>query len=292
MEIIATITIPKYIRQVKMSEAQRATYFEWNGITIKAKKSKVPRAFFKDRLNYPENVQIEDLKDNFCISIVKKGKVIDYIKEDKRLPSPKSMTKDFKYLLYSNEGGEYQAVIANPKKKGTPSMYLINGQDIYNGFLRDFMLGKVMGAIKENYKPHIKNLPVISEYPIKIHCDIYDTIKHVHDKSKDDFGQRWDVDNYAFPYVKAFPDLLTKEGLLKDDDRLHMPSNVSASFIPISNHEDRKLVFIISKESRPEIVENEVYKKYHKDSYESEDTLLVLEEEDLNKFKNINNETI
>lgn len=267
MEIIAKIEIPKYIRIVQMSKAQRQTFFEWTGSTIKGKKSKVPRAFFRDRNNHPDNVLIEDLKEEYVIAVFdEKKKLIGYADQNNNLPN-KTLFK-WKYLLYKKIAEDYQPVIANPKKAGTPSKYTINGQDIYNGFLRDFMLGKVMGAIKESYKPYISSLPVITEYPIKIHCDIYDTIKHDHDNTKNDFGQRWDVDNYAFPYIKAFPDLLVAEKILKDDDRLHFPNNVSASFIPIDNHENRKLIFTISKETREEIINNETYKKYHKESYE------------------------
>lgn len=277
MEIIARIEIPKYIRKVQMSKAQRKTYFEWNGKTIKSKNKPVPRAFYRDKMNYPENTLIEDLKEGYCITIINdKGKIVDYIKEDKRLPE--RLTPKWKYILYEFREG-YVPVIANPTRAGTPRMYIINGQDIYSGVIGEHAKGFVMDQIKKCYLPYIKDLPVITEYPIQIDCEIHDTIKNAYIKTNDEIGHRWDLDNLAYPYLKAFPDILVKKGKLKDDDRLHLTNAIGAIFIPIENHEDRKLVFIISKAERPEIVNNETYKKYHKDSYESEDTELVKDDE-------------
>lgn len=279
MEIIARVEIPQYIRKVKMSNSQRKVYFEWDGTTIKAKGIKIPRKFFKDKNNYPTNIEIEDLHSNFCITIINdKGKIVDYIKENKRLPR-NLINNKYKYRLYSKESDEYTPVIANIKKVGTPRMYLINGQDIYNGFLQEHAKGFVMDKIKECYLPHISSLPIITDYPVLISCEVHDTISNYYGANKlDSVGQRWDVDNLVYPYLKAFPDLLVKEGKMKDDDRLHMPGSIGAIFIPIDEHENRKLVFIISKVDRPEIIQNEIYKKYHKESYESEDTLLIKDE--------------
>lgn len=267
MEIIARVEIPKYIRQVQMSKSRRAVYFEWTGTTIKAKGYKVPRAFFKDKFNYPDDILIEDLKDDLCITIMnEKGKIVDYIKQNIRLPL-KPIHK-WKYRLYRKEDdNRYRPVIANTLKVGTPNIYLINGQDIYNGFLQDHAKGYVIDKIKECYLPHISTLPVITEYPIQISCEVHDTIKNNYASNKDLIGHRWDVDNLVYPYLKAFPDLLVKEGKIKDDDRLHLPGSIGAIFVPIEKHEDRKLVFIISKVERPEIIENETFKAFHQEDF-------------------------
>ncbi len=37
MNLPIRIEIPKFVRQVKMSDSQRAIYFEWNGRFIKGK---------------------------------------------------------------------------------------------------------------------------------------------------------------------------------------------------------------------------------------------------------------
>ena len=155
-------------------------------------------------------------------------------------------------------------------------MYLIKGQDIYSGNLREHMRGFVMDKIKECYKPYIKDLQPITNYPVKISCQVYDTIKNFYDKDKSELGGRWDMDNLMYPYLKAFPDLLTKEGILVDDDRLHLPSTIGATLIPIDNHEDRKLVFIIEKDDREELTRIKEYHK-NKETYETEDKDLIMD---------------
>ncbi len=262
---IARIEIPKHIREVKMSLSQRIKYFEWTGFTIRCNKFNIPKRFFKNSSKVYKTITIEDLKNDYCIAIIdKKNKVQEYIKTNERLLSIQLQPK-WKYILHVKELEGYQPVVANPSKVGTPNIYLINGQHIYSGLLRDFALGKVIGAIKECYKPCIAFLPVITEYPIDIECELHDTIKSVYGNSKGRIGNHWDVDNYTYPYLKAFPDLLKTEGKIRDDDRLHIPGTIGVKFIPIENHEDRKLVFIISKTTRPEITENKIYQEYHKD---------------------------
>lgn len=274
MEIIR-IEIPNYVRKIQLSKKQRPRYFEWNGVTIKAKGYVVPRRFFKDKNNYPENITIEDLKDEYILAI--KGK-----KSYQDIKTTLMVRTDNKAFLCTEINGIITPILANVHKAYTPKMYLINGQDIYNNVLNEFTRGKVMDEIKACYFPYVKDIPVITEYPIEINCEIHDTIKNFYTNNKDEIGHRWDVDNLAFPYVKAFPDLLTKLGKIVDDDRLHLPSSIKADFIPIEDHNNRKLVFIISKVTRKEITENEVYKSYHKnkETYETEDLDLINKEDE------------
>lgn len=287
---IARVEIPKHIRQITLSDSQRGLYFSWDGITISSS-TKVPRAYFKDKNYYPDSILIEDLKPNFCITIINQyGKIVDYIKENKRLPLQSNMNPKYKYLLYVRTEMGYQPVLSNPKKVGTPRMKLISGQDVYNGRVREFELGRLVTAIKESYKPYISFLPVITG-SVDIRCEIYDTIANPYTKVKEGKkGARWDVDNYAFLYVKTFPDVLVSEGKMKDDDRLHIPGNIAVTFHPIEDHENRKLVFIISQTTRPEIMDNEIYRSYHKNlnTFETEDLDLVKEDRG---YKNITNQS-
>lgn len=262
------IEIPKHIRQVQLSQKQRPIYYEWNGLSIfcKKKKIKIPRKLYKDSSSIVEgqNILIEHLKDNFCIAVINKtNKIVDKIKVNNLLPPLKDLVYGYKYILHVEQESRYFPVYANPMKVNTPKMYLINGQDIYNGYLTGVILGFVMGNIKENFKPHIQDLPIIDEYPIDIRCEVHDTIKNPYAKNNSKLGGHWDIDNYVYPYLKAFPDLLVAEKKIRDDDRLHIPGNIPAIFVPVEDHENRKLVFIISKTIRKEIVENESYKEYH-----------------------------
>lgn len=279
-----------------MSEKQRAIYFEWNGLYIKGRNKTLPISFYKNKFDIPVHTKIEDLKDGLVIGCVKNGKVVSTYRDTELLPTS-LQNNNLKYYLCKTNGNKFEPIVCNPKKVGTPNMYLIKGQDIYSGNLREHQRGKVMDAIKQCYLPYIKDLPVIDSYPVKIKCDVYDTIKNFYDRSKD-LGQRWDVDNFAYPYMKAFPDLLVSLKKLKDDDRLHLPSSIHVDFVPIKNHDNRKLVFTISIDDREEIKNNIDFQEYHRDfnagfhrnenTGETEDTELrdlnfEIEEDDLSK---------
>lgn len=256
-----TITIPQFIRKIQVSEKQRAVYYEWIGTHIKAKGRKIPVKFFKNKLvgatiRFP---LIEDLKDDFCIVCFNGKKVVQEITKTDELPRG-ILTSPLKYYLCKRE--THLPIVANPKKAGKPKNYLIKGQDIYSGNLREHFRGMVMDKIKECYYPYIKDLPVIDCYPIKIECALYDTVKNAYDKTGD-LGQPWDVDNFIYPYVKAFPDILVREGKISNDDRLHLPSSIHVNFYPIKDHSKRKLVFTISKDERPEVNEDEDFIRFH-----------------------------
>jgi len=192
-------------------------------------------------------------------------------------------TEEFtgKIFLCKIENGNYTPLLSNPKSVGKPRTYLIRGQDIYNGYLDPFSRGKVMDAIKNCYMKYVKNIPVITEYPVKIEVEFHHTIHNPYDKGNEGLGQQWDIDNFVYLYMKAFPDLLVKLGKLKNDDRLHITQPPHAIFFPIEDASEMKFVFIISKDDRPEIVNNETFKSYHKNknTYETEDSDLCKDDE-------------
>lgn len=277
-----TITIPRFVRRIKVSDKQRAYYFEWTGLFIKGKAKTLPISFYKNKFDIPVHTKIEDLKEGFVIGCVKNGKVVTTYRDSAFLPSfeeMKELYKNGKFYLCKTVGNKYEPIICNPKKVGTPKFYLIKGQDIYSGNLREHFKGMVMDAIKQSYLPYVKDIPVIDSYPVKIECELHETIKNYYDKSKD-IGQRWDVDNYVYPYMKAFPDLLVSLKKLRDDDRLHLPSSIPTKFVPIDNHDNRKLVFVISIDDRPEIKDNPIFQEYHRNPANFERNAVTGETED------------
>ncbi len=153
-------------------------------------------------------------------------------------------------------------VIANPKAQGTPKYETINAQSIYNQHMTSFTRAKIIiflhkyfdDAFNENPKllEVIKNMSI--EAPLKMELEIHDTIK-VENRSY------WDTNNRSWFYVKAFEDVLVKKGILKDDNTLFIPRSCAPVHIPISDTNNRKLVFIISKEDDPRIINNEEHIK-------------------------------
>lgn len=275
---IYRVEIPQHIRKIKLSEKQRARYFEWNGVSIKGK-SKVPIEFFRQGNIRTQTVLIEELKNEYCICQLKNNQVVDTITSTSMLPNIKELfNNNFKWRLGVVTDKWTDFPLSNTNQVGKPKMYLIKGQDIYSGNLREHTRGIVMDEIKNCYKPHLLNLPVIDDYPIKITCEIHDTIDNYYDRTR----QKWDIDNYAYPYLKAFPDLMQELRKIRNDDRMHLTQPPSAIFCPIEDHNNRKLVFIISKDERDIIKNNKIYQEFHirsKNSYESEDTQLIKDEE-------------
>lgn len=275
------IEIPQFVRKLKVSNKQIANYFEWNGTCIKGKGKTLPISYYANKYNIPTLSKIEDLKQGFVMGFLKGGKIVSTC-IDSSLITIDTFNKTGRWVLCKTVGNVFEPVISNPQKVGTPRFYLIKGQDIYSGNLSKHFKGMVMDMIKQSYLPYVQNMPVIDTYPIKIECELHDTIKNSYMKNKkSDIGERWDVDNYVYPYCKAFPDLLTALGKIRDDDRLHLPSSIGVRFIPIDNHENRKLVFTISLDDREEIATNQHFMKFHSGGYERDSITGETEDNDL-----------
>lgn len=270
------IEIPRFVRVVRMSEKQQPKYFEWNGIFIKSKNKTLPVKFYDDKV--VEKPTIECLKDKYSLGLLIKGKIVQVFTSTLNIPRDLITGK---IVLCEMDNNIYIPVISNPKKVGQPRNYLIRGQDIYNGYLDPFSRGKVMDAIKLCYHKYVKNIPVINDYPVNIEVEFHHPIFNPYDKGNDGIGQQWDIDNFVYPYMKAFPDLLVKLGKIKNDDRLHITQPPHCKFCPVETVDEMKFVFIISKDDRPEITENEIFKSYHKNknTYETEDNDLVFDED-------------
>ena len=276
------IEIPKFVRKIKISEKQRPKYFVWNGAFIKGKSKNLPVKFYRNGVI--DKPTLKDLNKSLYLGHLVKKKFIGLYSDEAEIPEiieGKLVLCEHIEKKFSTNLKEYIPIISNPKSVGLPKWYLIKGQDIYSGVLNVHQRGTVMNKIKECYTPYLKNIPVITDYPIRVIAEIHDTIQNFYDKSSETgLGQAWDVDNYTYPYMKAFPDLLQALGKIKNDDRLHITQPPIPIFVPIENHEDRKLVFRIIKDKRKVIANNEIYKSYHKkkNTYEAEDNDLVRDE--------------
>jgi hypothetical protein len=283
------VEIPQHIRKVQFSAKQRPVYFEWNGLSIKGKRAKLHVKYFKDKNDIQKDVKIEHLKDHFYIGRFENNKLKYVTRKSEELPSASDLLRTkhkYRLVTYNEDsmsGSKYDLLLCNPNVVNTPKFHLIRGQDFYNSKIREHSRGAIMDAIKECFTPYLVNLPVISEYPVKIECQIHDTIKNVYDGAKEGLGLPWDIDNYAYPYMKAFPDLMQKLGKIKNDDRLHLTSPPSPIFVPIENHNERKLVFIITKDDRDVINNNKIYQDFHSPGLNSELFCLTIKKE---QFKN------
>tara|TARA_R110002020_G_scaffold444466_1_gene656093 strand:+ start:1123 stop:1800 length:678 start_codon:yes stop_codon:yes gene_type:complete len=143
-----------------------------------------------------------------------------------------------KCLVDLNTG---ERVIANPNSWGTPNWEVINGQKMYNGDYNPFTRGKIMEAIKKEFKDSISCLTKRKD-TVHIEITMYDTIRESKSKSL------WDLGNRAFPYVKAIEDQLVDSGIIPDDNTLFVTKSGGARFIPIKDTEKRKIVLTLRPE--------------------------------------------
>lgn len=169
--------------------------------------------------------------------------------------------KDFagkKYLVDLSTGDK---VVANPIASGTPNVFTINGQAIYNGQIKEHTRAKIMREIKDSMMPFVNQMKQVIKFPVRIEAELHDTI---HENKN-----LWDMDNRSGPYIKAFQDCLTgnkdKDGkprckvIIPDDNILFLSQPAAPRFIPIRDGDDRKIVFRIVEEDDDRIVGNVEY---------------------------------
>lgn len=234
---ILRITVPQYIRHIKLSDKRRPQYYLHNGPKPKAKKL----------LN---------------------TELYAYL--------PKKIGSKFVKVLTDLKTGEI--VLKNPLAAGTPKIKTINGQGFYNQSVQKFTRDRMMSEIKRFFVPHVEKIKKLNEFPIRIMVELHDTILEPAAK------KLWDLDNRFYPYQKAFQDVLTgnKDGstrkpttkqIIPDDNILFVTMPPSPLFIPVDTPEERKLVFIIIKETDPRIIGNATFQKLLKEQIDYESKL-------------------
>ena len=226
-ELLQELVIPLYIREYIKSKNIRPKYYRRD-----KKGLKIPEKYIKNSHLYAWAK----------FEVVSKGKKI------------------FKEFLVNKASRE--RIISNYHHVGKVSMKNINGQAIYNGQIQEHDRNNMIGQIKDSFRSYIQSIPVITRFPLYIKVLLYDTI------IDEDFsnGQDWDVDNRFFPYGKAFSDELKKQGKIPDDNRYYITTPPHATFIPVEDVEDRKLVIGIFKDNRKEYLNNYLYQKKHGDN--------------------------
>lgn len=228
MELLAVVTINQYVRKVQTAKQAQATYYKYG--------EKVPTKY-----NIGVNSQWVKFTDGTVLC------------DAKKLP-----------------------IIKNKNAAGKPRYMIFNGQDLHKLTLKDYERSKIIKAIKAQMIPEVNKLEPITKYPIRIMCEIHDTtydMEYLDSKGKPK-DIRWDIDNRTIYYCKCFPDILsgcleadkdtgelvaTSKIIIIDDDRLHITQPPTPLFFPISNHNERKLIFKIYHDDREVVLSNKDY---------------------------------
>lgn len=280
---IVRVEVPLYIKEAKLSNSQRAVYWEWDGVAIKAKNKHLLSKFIgnKDAFILANKVgHPSHLKKEYYIGATYDGEVVARLYKDIHATDPviikaalmngvlkrkltEKQAEKVKFYLYDRSMAT--PIIDNEGAVGTPKYIKIRGQDIYSGNVREFVRGEIIRQIKDSFRPYVQLISPIGrgEYPLKIVLELHTPIKNINDRGKDPIGQRWDIDNHCFPYAKAFPDVLMEEGKIVDDDRLHISQPPHGVFCPVDTEEERKLVFILYQDNR-EIITNKYAKVFNR----------------------------
>lgn len=187
-----------------------------------------------------------------------------YFRKGQKLPK-KYQSSKYTYKSFTLRGktqqllvhrGSGKRVIANPIATNNAKFLVIRGNDFYSGSLHYKVREKVVGAIKAHFKPYVKMVPKL-DFPVQIYAELHMPYKLPRTNDGD-----WDVGNMMWIYGKVFEDTLTACHKYEDDKVInvtHPP--FGGLFVPVETYEQRKLVYHIHKDDRPEIIQK--YKKFY-----------------------------
>jgi len=130
----------------------------------------------------------------------------------------------------------------------------INGQSIYTGAhhrVRHLFMEQINSYLTMFISP-INGM--LTEYPLEINVKIYAPINYGDvkrlrgkiswKKPEPGYEPSWDLDNFAWIWIKGMQDVLQKQKVLPEDTVKHI-RKVSYEFIPIEELEDRKMELMI-----------------------------------------------
>lgn len=179
-----------------------------------------------------------------------------YYRKGQKLP--KKYAKFKKYDLKGRLLGEDGApIIANAGVVNKPRELKINGQSLYSGNMNPMVRSKVVNMIKKFFEPFTNVEPV--PFPVRIEADLYCPLA----------SKNWDLDN-QWIYHKCFLDSLVRNGVLPDDNVMFVTQAPGFRYFPVDHREDRKLVYRLIPEDRPEILNHGAYISFHSETSSDE----------------------
>jgi len=171
------------------------------------------------------------------VMIAKKRATLYYKKGVTKKPIPKSYDPERHPDKYGwNKKGYLidlstnDRVTRNPRSAGTPRYWVVNFQDIWNQALQYSARGLRIDSLKKIFKPYIKPVKKITNFPLRIEIFLYDT------------EMRVDVDNKGVIYTKVITDLLTRENKIPDDSSEYINDTGRCKFIKVKEESERKMV--------------------------------------------------
>lgn len=155
---------------------------------------------------------------------------------------------------------EFPTHVAKTNNKVAPNKMLkINNQAIYNGYINRFTRNIVIGNMhrwlekalgkSSSHKLDTSLFPVtvtVNIYTVKNHGSISMRSGTVRWKpAKASYKPNWDIDNLATIWIKAICDVLTKEGIIPDDNISYI-KGIRYNYFEVEDIKDRKIEIIIN----------------------------------------------
>jgi hypothetical protein len=187
--------------------------------------------------DYPSKIKLSDSR-----------RAIYYHKSKHRMKLPKKYQSG-RYTwgndgyLYDIEDSDNKKIIKNSKSAGTPRYWAVNFQAIWNQQIKHQARASVTNKLKDIFRPYLKDLDIITEYPIKMELFLHDVEMPI------------DVDNKGVVYTKVITDLLVNTNKGEDDNRSIIPDDSSTyvndtgrcKWVKVNNYKDIKMVIRIWK---------------------------------------------
>ena len=182
-------------------------------------------------INYQIIAEVEVPHFKNTYTLLKKTKPRYYLAGDRIPADIKAQVKTVKdgYLI----NGLGQKILKNAKQINKLPTKPINSQNLYNGTMHFMERARIMREMKEQFAIYIKQLPVITEFPIHIHYEFHC-----------EWGSR-DLSNLSFIFIKGWEDAMVAARVIPDDQLKFISSFSTAGVKELD--ENRKLVVKIAK---------------------------------------------
>ena len=150
-------------------------------------------------------------------------------------------------------------VAKTANKVAANKMLKINNQAIYNGYInrftRNIVIGNMHTWLQTEFKRYIPYKHSTLAFPVNVTVNIYTVKNHgsismrsgtVRWKpAKASYKPSWDIDNLATIWIKAICDVLTKEGIIPDDNVAFI-KGIRYNYKEVSHIDKRKIEIIIN----------------------------------------------
>lgn len=176
--------------------------------------------------NYPAKIKLSN-KQRAKYYHKNKGK-----KPPKKYQNDRYSFNEAKVLIDLVTG---EKVIANPRLAGTPKMWNVNFQAIWNQQIKFQQRAVITNKLKDIFTPYIKNLKPITEFPLKFEIFICDIDMVV------------DMSNKGVIYTKIIEDLLVEYKVIPDDKPEFINDTGRCKWVKVSTEEEIRMIIRISK---------------------------------------------